>query len=138
MYPICIPVAVWDPIPLWHFRKQEILQKIDLMEDKYGEHMTFYESLILAHVAPMAAGAEVGSWRYGVAVYGAAWGHRRELVMSSLMADMYGFASEEEMQDTKAYLWSHDSYQLEQVNKCLLSKFVVLCPLVIRVSRFHV
>ena len=49
-----------------------MLQKIDLMEDKYGEPMTFDESLILAHVAPMAAGAEVGSWGYGVVVYSAA------------------------------------------------------------------
>ena len=47
--------------------------------------------------------------------------------MTSLMAEMYGFVSEEEMQDTKAYLWSHGSYQLEQVNECLLLKFV-LCP----------
>ena len=77
-YPICIPVAVRDPIPLQHFGKWEVLQKIDLMEDKYGEPMTFNESLILAHVAPMAAGAEVGSWGYGVVVYDAAQGHRRE------------------------------------------------------------
>ena len=69
-YPICIPVAVQDPIPLWHFRKWEILQKIDLVEDKYGEPTTFDESLILAHVAPMASRAEVGSWGYGVVVYG--------------------------------------------------------------------
>ena len=43
----------------------------------------------------------------------------------SLMADMYGFMSEEEMQDTKAYLWSHGSYQLEQVNECLLLELIV-------------
>ena len=49
-----------------------MLQNIDLMEDKYGEPMTFDESLILAHVVPMVTGAEVGSWGYGVAVYGAA------------------------------------------------------------------
>ena len=95
------------------------------MEDKYGEPMFFNESLILAHVAPMAARAEVGSWGYGVVVYSAAQGHRREMVTPSLMADTYGFASEEEMQDTKAYLWSHGSYQLEQVNECLLLEFVV-------------
>ena len=89
------------------------------MEDHYGEPMTFDESRIPAHVAPMAAGTEVGSWGYGVSVYGAAQGHRRESVTPSLMADMYGFALEEEMQDTKAYLRSHGGYQLEQVNKCL-------------------
>ena len=42
------------------------------MEDKYGESMTFNENLIPVHVALMAAGAEVGSWGYGVVVYGAA------------------------------------------------------------------
>ena len=35
--------------------------------------------------------------------------------MSSLMADMFGFTSEEEMSDTKAYLCSYGNYQLEQV-----------------------
>ena len=49
------------------------------MEDKYGEPMTFDESLILAHVASMAARAEVGSWGYDIAVYGAARGHGREM-----------------------------------------------------------
>ena len=29
------------------------------------------------------------------------------------MADMFGFASEEEMDDTKGYLWSHGNYQFE-------------------------
>ena len=31
-----IPVAVRDPIPLRHFGKREMLQKIDLMEDCFG------------------------------------------------------------------------------------------------------
>ena len=77
------------------------MQKIDLMEDRHGKSMIFNESRIPAHVAPMAAGADVGSWGYGVSVYGAAQGHRREIATPSLMADMYGFTSEEEMQDTK-------------------------------------
>ena len=33
----------------------------------------------------------------------------------SLLADMCRFKSEEEMDDTKAYLQSHGGYQLEQV-----------------------
>ena len=53
--------------------------------------------------------AEVGSWGYGVLVYSAAQGHRREVVTPSPMADMYGFTLEE-MQDTKAYLRSHGGY----------------------------
>ena len=59
-----------------------------MMEDKYGEPMTFDESLILAHVAPMATRAEVGLWGCGVTMYGAARGHRREVMTPSLMADM--------------------------------------------------
>ena len=31
------------------------------------------------------------------------------------MADMFGFASNEEMDNTKSYLQSHRDYQLEQV-----------------------
>ena len=37
-----------------------------------GEPMMFDKSRIMAHVAPMVAGTEVGSWGYGVSVYGAA------------------------------------------------------------------
>ena len=50
-----------------------------------------------------------------MAVYGAARGHAIAKETPSLMADMYGFTSEEEMSDTKAYLCSHGDYQLEQV-----------------------
>ena len=75
--------------------------------------MKFNESLIPD--APAAAGENIGEWGYGVAVYGAASGHARAKGTPSLMADMYGFTSEEEMSDTKAYLCSHGDYQLEQV-----------------------
>ena len=62
-----------------------------------------------------------------MSVYGVAHSHRRESVTPSLMADMYSFVSEEEMQDTKAYLHSHDGYQLEQVNECLYDTRVDEC-----------
>ena len=97
VYLLVLVLAMKDPIPLWHFRKKEILAKIDLMEDWFDEPMTFDESLIPAHVAPIAAGEEMGSWGYGVSVYGTAQGHRREVVTLSLMSNMYGFAFEEEM-----------------------------------------
>ena len=51
-------------------------------------------------------GLEVRSWVYGVAMFGAARGHRREVATPSLMANMYGFTSEEEMSDMKDYLLS--------------------------------
>ena len=69
-----------DPIPLRHFGKKEILAKIDLMEDRYNVPMTFDESLIPAHVVPIAAGEEIRSWGYSVSVYGAARSHRREMM----------------------------------------------------------
>ena len=49
-----------------------------------------------------------------VSMYGVAQGYRREVATPSLMANMYGFTSEEEMEDTKAYLRNHRDYQVEQ------------------------
>ena len=89
------------------------MNKIDLMEGEYDLPMKFDESLIPD--SPAAAGENIGEWGYGVAVYSAARGHPRAKETPSLMADMYGFTSEEEMSDTKAYLCSHGDYQLEQV-----------------------
>ena len=83
------------------------------MEGEYNLPMRFDESLIPD--SPAAAGENIREWGYGVAVYGAARGHHRAKEIPSLMANMYGFASEEEMSDTKAYLWLHGNYQLEQV-----------------------
>ena len=105
-----------DPVPLRHFGKREVLAKIDLMEDWYDVPMQFDLDHIPANTSPAAAGEEVGSWGYGVAMFSAARGHMREYEMPFLMADMYGFASEEEMSDTKDYLRSHGNYQLEQVS----------------------
>ena len=81
---------------------------------EYDLPMRFDESLIPD--SPAAVGETIGEWGYGVAVYGAAWGHHKAKETPSLMANMYGFASEEEMLDTKAYLQSHGNYQLEQVS----------------------
>ena len=83
------------------------------MEGKYNLPMKFDESLIPD--SPAAAGENIGEWGYGVAVYSAARGHARAKDTPSLMANMYGFVSEEEMSDTRAYLCSHRDYQLEQV-----------------------
>ena len=84
------------------------------MEEEYDIPMRFAESLIPD--SPAAAGENIREWGYGVAIFGAARGHCRARETPSLMADMYGFTSEEEMSDTKAYLHSHGDYQLEQVN----------------------
>ena len=103
-----------DLIWLKHFGKKEILNKIDLMEPEFNEPMTFDESRVLDQ--PAAAGAEIGSWGYGVQVYGVARGHQRKKETPSLLTDMCGFSSEEEMQDVRQYLQTHSNYQIEQVS----------------------
>ena len=117
-----------DPIPLKHFGKKEMLAKIDLMEDRYNIPMWFDPDHIPACATPAAVGGEVGSWGYGVAMFGAARGHRREVVTPSLMANMYGFVSEEEMSDMKDYLCSHGNYQLEQVSVTPLVRLYCFVP----------
>ena len=78
-----------DPIHLKHFGKREILKKIDLMEPEFDVPMAFDDSRVPNQ--PAAAGVDVGSWGYGVQVYGAARGHHRKKEMLSLIADMFGF-----------------------------------------------
>ena len=91
------------------------MEKLDLMEDQYDIPMTFDEDQVPS--MPFVPGQDIGAWGEGVTVYGVARGHRREHTALLLMADMFGFASEEEMEDTKAYLWNHGQYQLEQVGE---------------------
>ena len=102
-----------DPIPLRHFGLKETKAKVNLMEDLYDCPMEFDPELIpdLA-----VAGQNVGAWGQGVAMYGAARGYKQPRTMPTLMASMYGFECEEEMEDTKQYLLSHGGYQLEQVS----------------------
>ena len=102
-----------DPIPLRHFGLKETKAKVDLMEDLYDRPMVFDPELI---PDPAVAGQNVGAWGQGVAMYGAARGYKRPHTTPTLMASMYGFECEEEMEDTKQYLLSHGSYQLEQVS----------------------
>ena len=106
-------VEVQDPIRLKHFGKKEILAKIDLMEPEYNVPMTFDDAQIPS--TPATAGQNIGEWGYGIGVFGAVHGNAGERETPSLLADMCRFKSEEEMEDTKAYLWSHRGYQLEQV-----------------------
>ena len=106
-------VEVQDPIRLKHFGKKEVLAKIDLMELEYDIPMAFDDTQIPS--TPAAAGQNIGEWGYGIGVFGVVRVHACECETPSLLADMCGFKSEEEMEDTKAYLCSHGGYQLEQV-----------------------
>ena len=102
-----------DPIHLKHFGKKEILKNIDLMEPEFDQPMMLDDFSIPDQ--PAAAGAEIGSWGYGVQVYRVARGHKRKKETPSLLTDMCGFSSEE-MQDVRQYLWTHSDYQIEQVS----------------------
>ena len=84
------------------------------MEPEFDVPMTFDNSRVPDW--PAAAGTDVGSWGYGVQVYGAARGHCRKKEMPSLIADMFGFSCEEEMTNARQYLWAHGNYQIEQVS----------------------
>ena len=106
-------VEVQDPIRMKYFGKKEILAKIDLMELEYSVPMTFDNAWVPS--TPAASGQNIGEWGYGIGVFGVACGHTHDRETPSLLADMCGFKLEEEMDDTKAYLWSHRGYQLEQV-----------------------
>ena len=85
------------------------------MEDQFDVPMIFDEHQVPS--VPFVPGQDIGAWGEGVVFYGAARSHRRECKTPSLMADMFGFASKEEMEDTKAYLLGHEWYQLEQVGE---------------------
>ena len=58
------------------------------MEDQYDVPMWFDPDCIPSCATPTAKGEEVRLWGYGVAVFGAARDHRREVATPSLMADM--------------------------------------------------
>ena len=103
-----------DPIRLKHFGKREILKKIDLMEPEFDQPMMFDDSRVPDW--PVASETEIGSWGYGVQVYGVARGHKKKRETPSLLADMCRFSCEEEMQDARQYLWSHGNCQIEQVS----------------------
>ena len=102
-----------DPIPLRHYGIKETKARVDLMEDQYDQPMLFEPDLI---PDPAVAGEGVGAWGQGVAMYGAAKGHKRPRSTPTLLASMLGFECEEEMEDTKWYLLAHGGYQLEQVS----------------------
>ena len=84
------------------------------MEPEFDQPMMFDKSRVLDQ--PAAAAAEIDSWGYGVQVYGVARGHRRKKETPSLLIDMCGFSSVEEMQDARQYLQTHGNYQIEQVS----------------------
>ena len=85
------------------------------MEDRFDAPMLFDATRLPP--MPFMPGQGRGAWGPGVAVSSKARGHRWATSTPSLMADMYGFASEEEMEEMKAYLWRNGNYQLEQVGE---------------------
>ena len=85
------------------------------MEDQFDAPMLFDASQVPP--VPFVPSQGRGAWSTEVAVSDVARSHRRATSTTSLMEDMYGFVSEEEIEETKAYLKSHGIYQVEQVGK---------------------
>ena len=85
------------------------------MEDQYNHPMEFDEAQVPPY--PVVAGQGVSAWGEGVAVYGVAKGYQHPHTMPTLMASMFGFDCEEEMDATKQYLLAHSGYQLKQVSE---------------------
>ena len=72
-----------DPIPLHHYGLKETKVRVDLMEDQYDHPMLFEPDLI---PDPAVAGESVSAWGQGVAMYGAAKGHKHLRTMPTLYA----------------------------------------------------
>ena len=104
-----------DPILVRHFGKREMMAKIDLMEDRFDLPMSFEEDWVLPN--PFVPRQGVGTWGEGIAHVWCSQSHRQQQCTPMLMASMFGFNCEEEMDNTKQYLYSHGGYQLEQVSE---------------------
>ena len=106
-------MCVWslvDPpaLPLVHYGKREVRSVISSMEGEYKAILDWRGST--SSVPPGAT----TQWGSSIVISGQAkrnHGSKRK----SFMADMYGFASNGELQAIKAYLLSHGNFEIEQV-----------------------
>ena len=96
-----------------HYGKREVLSRINAMEQEYEQILSWEEP---GPTVPGAAATEPNK----------PWGDRivvsrpsqslRERQTASLMADSYGFQSQEELLRVQKYLRDHGGWQLEQVS----------------------
>ena len=106
-------MCVWslvDPpaLPLIHYGKREVRSVISSMEGEYNAILDWRSST--SSVPPGAT----TQWGSSIVISGQAkriHGSKQK----SFMADMYGFASDGELQAIKAYLLSHGNFEIEQV-----------------------
>ena len=102
---------------LVHFGRQEILSHIASMEPEYDEKLVWVEPAPANPddaARPRDQAADESPWGEGIKVYGDARPLKGRLT-PSLMADGYGFGSQEELLRVQKYLCDHGNWQLEQV-----------------------
>ena len=83
------------------------------MEPEY-EQLLHWEDPELA-VSGKDAAEPDKPWGDGITVYGPSQPLKGKQVLS-LMADIYGFKSQEELMRVQRYCWEHGGWQLEQVS----------------------
>ena len=118
----CYVFSLWSLVEppdlhLVHFGRQEILSRIASMEPEYDEKLVWVEPApanLDDAARPRDQAADESPWGEGIKVYGDARPLKGRLT-PSLMADGYGFGSQEELLRTQKYLCDHGNWQLEQV-----------------------
>ena len=103
---------------LVHFGRQEILSRIASMEPEYDEKLVWVEPAPANPddaARPRDQVVDESPWGEGIRVCGTARPLKGRLT-ASLMADGYGFGSQEELLRVQKYLRVHGNWQLEQVS----------------------
>ena len=98
---------------LIHYGKREILARIDAMEPEYEQLLSWEDP------GPAVLGEDATEpnkpWGDGITVSGSNQPLKGRQT-PSLMADSYGFKSQEELMRVQRYCWDHGGWQLEQVS----------------------
>ena len=96
-----------------HFGKREVLSRINAMELEYDKVLHWVDPG--PAIPGEAAKSSKTPWGEGIKLAGAVQPLKGRLT-SSLMADSYGFQSQEELLRVQKYLRDHGGWQLEQVS----------------------
>ena len=98
---------------LIHYGKRKILARIDVMEPEYEQLLSWEDP------GPAVPGEDATEpdkpWGDGITVSRSNQPLKGRQT-PSLMADSYGFKSQEELLRVQRYCWDHGGWQLEQVS----------------------
>ena len=96
-----------------YFGKREVIARIDSMEAEYHD-VLHWEDPGPAVPGEVSAASET-PWGEGTQLAGVVQ-HLTGRQTTSLMADSYGFPSQEELLQVQKYLKDHEGWQLKQVS----------------------